>query len=436
MKRDLVERIFADALAELDVAQRAHAALSARPALPARVIAVGKAAPAMAAGVMARWGQSIERCLVVAPDGTDARVLEQAADRAGMRDRLVVMRAGHPLPDARSVRAGTACLEAVTSDERRAVVVLVSGGASALVCAPAPGLTLARKRAITRVMLASGASIQDLNVVRKHLSRLKGGGLLRAAGANDVRTLIASDVIGGNAADVGSGPSVPDATTVTAARRLLRRFAPDFADVPLTKTYAGPARSAKRSRASILVSPEELARTMGTLLRARGLHVRVLPASQAPAEELAAEYVALVRRAVSSGVGSPGPRAFVRAAEPSVTVSSATRSPGRGGRSTHLAALVGRGLGELPERERGRVTFAAFASDGVDGRSETGGAVIEGFFASRVADQLGKTALDRALACFDTGPLHRAIGTAVAMRPTGHNLADLHVLVVDLASTR
>ena len=429
MKRGLVERLFADALEELDVAERVRAALSARPARPARVIAVGKVAPAMAMGAMARWGQAIERCMVVAPDGIEVEALERAAQRARIRDRLVVMRAGHPLPDARSIRAGAACLEAVRSDEPRTLVMLVSGGASALVCAPALGVTLARKRAITRVMLVSGASIQDLNVVRKHLSRIKGGGLLRAAGANEVRTLIASDVIGGTAVDVGSGPSVPDVTSVTTARQLVRRFAPAFADVPLVKTYAPAPAVAKRARASILVSPEELARTMATLLRSRGLHARILPPSQATVEELAAEYVALVRRAVAAG--SRWPRAFVRAAEPSVTVTVASPSrPGRGGRSTHLAALVGRALGELAERERNRATFAALATDGVDGRSAAGGAVIDGSFASRVAGQLGKTALDRSLVRFDTGPLHRAVDTAVAMRATGHNLADLHVLVV------
>jgi hydroxypyruvate reductase len=408
-------RIFEEALGELDLAQRVHDALPARLARPARVVAIGKAAPAMAAGALSRWGDAIERCLVVAPDDTDLATLNEAAARADVRDRLVVMRAAHPLPDARSVRAGKACLEAVTTAARCEIVVLVSGGASALACVPAPGVTLAAKRAITRAMLASGAPVQDINVVRKHLSLLKGGGLARAGASSRIRTLVASDVIGGSASDVGSGPSVPDTTTVRDARRLLRRFAPSFADVPLVKTYAPPAARAKRLRAKTIASPEELARVFAALLRQRGMDVRLLPPSQAPVAKLASAYAALARRGAA--------RVFVRVAEPSVEVTAGAARAGRGGRSTHVAALVGCALRDL---QTVPWTFAAFATDGVDGGSGTGGAIVD----SRLVAGLRESALDRAVAAFDTGTLLRALGAAVPSRPTGHNLADLHVLVV------
>jgi len=290
----------------------------------------------------------------------------------------------------------------------------VSGGASALVCAPAPGITLRTKRAVTTTLLGSGASVQELNVVRKHLSRIKGGGLARAAGRNELRTLIASDVIAGTPADVGSGPSVPDPSRVAEARRVLRRFAPAFADVALVRTFAPSEARGRRLRAQVLASPEALALSVARHLRERGLVVRVLAPSQASAEDLAAEYLARASRARG---------AFVRVAEPSLTVPARA---GRGGRASHLAALVGRGLS--PHRG---VTFAAFASDGVDGRSSTGGAIIDEHFAARVEARLGGAALARALARFDTGPLHRAVGTALPGAPTGHNLADLHVLLVD-----
>jgi glycerate 2-kinase len=416
MKRADLERLFAKALGELDPASRVARALPAgKRGVPARVIAIGKAAPAMAEGAIARWGEAIERCLVVAPDDTDTRGLRRAAERAGIAERLVVMHAAHPFPDARSVRAGKACLETVSTDEPCRFVVLISGGASALACAPIAGVTLHTMRAITRAILESGASIQDVNTVRKHLSLLKGGGLARAASPNPVLTLVASDVIGGTASDVGSGPSVPDATSVSDARRLLRRFAPSFADVPLARTLASSAADAKRLRSKIVISPEDLARSFAKLLRERaGLDVRVLPPSQASPRELAAEYASLASRAG---------RAFVRAAEPSVIVPA---RPGRGGRSTHLAALVGQALSNVT---RG-VLFGAFASDGVDGASGTAGAVVDDRFEERVTERLGRQALARALARFDTGRLHRAVGTAITSAPTGHNLADLHVLVV------
>jgi glycerate 2-kinase len=413
VSRAEIERVFARALRELDPASRVRAALSTTR-LPVRIVAIGKAAPAMAAGAIAKLGDVIEDCLVVAPDGTDTRALAEAAKRARIEARVRVMRAAHPLPDARSVRAGKACLAAVSADEPTRIVVLVSGGASSLACAPSAGVTLATKRALTRAMLESGASVQDINIVRKHLSRLKGGGLARAAGANadGMITIVASDVIGGTAADVGSGPSVPDASTVRDARRLLRRFAPSFAKVPLVRTFA--ASSSRVRAAKVVVSPEELARAVARRLSERGHDVRVLPPSQASAEELAAEYVALAARA--------RPRIFVRAAEPSIAVTARSGARSRGGRCTHLAALVGASL----ERD---VMFAALASDGVDGNSATAGAVVDGRFAAQVSARLGPHALERAIEAFDTGTLHARTGTAVRSAPTGQNLADLHILV-------
>lgn len=441
MTRAQLERLFARALGELDLAKRVAVALRATeprtatrrftPPVPARIIAIGKAAPAMAAGAIAHLGGAVERCLVVAPDGTDTTVVAGAAKRAGVADETIVIhRAAHPLPDARSVRAGRACLATAHTTEKRRIVVLVSGGASALACAPAPGVTLRTKRAITRAMLASGASIQELNVVRKHLSRLKGGGLARAAAPNPVLTIIASDVIGGTPGDVGSGPSVAEALPVPVreARRLLRRYAPAYADVPLVRSV----RSAHTVTPRVVASPEELARIYARLLREHGIAARVLPPSQAGAEELAAEYVALSRSGKHAGAAKAGARTgakagaarvFVRAAEPSVTLPQ--RGAGRGGRCSHLAALVARGIGG-----RARVVFAALATDGVDGASGTGGAIIDGTFAARVAERLGPDALDRALRRFDTGALQREMEAAVPARPTGHNLTDLHVLVV------
>jgi hydroxypyruvate reductase len=441
MKRADLERLFAKAMQELDPAARVGQALpAASRVVPARVVAIGKAAPAMAEGAVARWGEAIERCLVVAPDATDTRALRRAAERAGIAQRLVVMHAAHPLPDARSVRAGEACLDAVSTDDARRIVVLLSGGASALACAPIAGVSLRTKRAITRAMLESGALIQDVNTVRKHLSRLKGGGLARAASPNPVLTVVASDVIGGTASDVGSGPSVADLTSVSDARRLLRRFAASFADVPLARTFAPTGADAKRLRSTIVISPEDLARAFAKLLReSAGLDVRVLPPSQASADELAIEYAVLASRAARRLARGGAARAFVRVAEPSVLVPARA---GRGGRSSHVAALVGQAMGasapamfdshrvhEL-RRDARNVLFAALASDGVDGASGTAGAVVDDRFAKRVAVRLGPDALGRSVARFDTGTLHRMMKTAVTSAPTGHNLADLHVLVV------
>lgn len=390
----------------LDTRVREALPPSPRGGLPARVIAIGKAAPAMAAGALGRWGRAIERCMVVAPDGTDVSAL------APYGAAVEVLRAAHPLPDGRSVRAAETCLEAVATRDPTQVLVLVSGGASALVCAPSSGVRLVDKRGVTEAMLRSGACVQDVNVVRKHLSRIKGGGLLRASWPNPVLSLVASDVIGGLAADVGSGPSVPDPSSVTDARALVRRFAPSFAHLPFARTLAVDDPRARQSRARIVASPEQLARAVAGSLETSGLRVRLLRPSQEQVSALADDYLALAGRATA-------PSAFVRAAEPSIDVPPGA---GRGGRSTHLAALVG---AELPRGAR----FLAMATDGVDGNSGTAGAVVDSTFGVRVTRLLGEDALARALDGFDTGPLHRALATALPLSPTGHNLADLHVLV-------
>lgn len=435
MSRRAVEDAVRRALSRLAPSARVAGALPDRPpraGAPRRsgapravsVVAIGKAAPSMARGAIERWGDAIADVLVVTTDGTD--VASVARD-----PRVEILVAAHPLPDRRSARAAERCLARARScaDRDRLLLVLVSGGASSLVCAPSDGVSLRDKRAVTRAMIASGASIQEINVVRKHLSRIKGGGLARAAFPARVVTLASSDVIGGAVADVGSGPSVADASSVARARRLLARYAPRYAALPLAATGRAPNAAIGR----IVASPEELARAVARELRAprsegraprgegraprgeidsggaRAFRVRVLEPSQGSVDRLAREYVEAARR-LRAGT------AIVRAAEPSLAVPDGA---GRGGRSTHLAALVGL---ELP---RG-ATFLAAATDGVDGASGTGGAVVDATFVRRA----GEAAVRRALARYDAGAIHLAAKTALPLRPSGHNLADIHVLAM------
>jgi hydroxypyruvate reductase len=348
------------------------------------VVAVGKAAPAMARGVLARCADV--RGIVVTTDATRCAL---------PRARFEVLRAGHPLPDARSVRAAARVMDRVRAHEGP-VVFCISGGASALLCAPVEGVTLAQKRAITRRLLAAGATITEMNVVRRHLSRVKGGGLLRLARGR-TRTKILSDVIDGGLEDIGSGPTVVDPTTAARARAIAKRFG--LGALPFVETLkrAGPDH-----RAEIVAGPDSLARAVARELRGLGLRPRVLPPSRAPVDAFVAEYTRI------AATLRPG-QALVRAAEPSVRITAA--KPGRGGRSTHLAALLAR---RLPAG----VLFLAGASDGADGTSRTAGAVVDRCFHPTPG------ALER----FDTAPDHRRAETAILTGPTGVNLADVHVL--------
>jgi glycerate 2-kinase len=388
---------FRGALAGVDLEARVREAMPRVPAgvRAGAVVAVGKAAPAMARGALAAVDERFTRVLVVAPDGTPAAFSD---------GRVELLRASHPDPDARSVAAARRALAVVR--EADFVVALVSGGASSLVFLPVGGRLEPYVR-VFRALLTAGATVREVNVVRRHACRVKGGGLAREAGG-PVRTLLASDVLGGSPEDVGSGPTVADPTTLADAKRILARFAPGLASPPLHESLKPREVARGRLGVRVVARPEDLARAVASELRSKLRAVRVLRPSTAPVEVLAREYVERARRL------EPG-EALVRAAEPSVKVGGA-RS-GQGGRSTHLALRV------AAELELGVVLLAG-ASDGVDGASESGGAVVDG----SVAAKAGRDAVEASLAAFDSGTLLRSIGMTLPLAPSGTNLGDVHVL--------
>jgi hydroxypyruvate reductase len=359
------------------------------------LLAVGKGASAMASGAMSAAGDRIERVLVVQPSGM----------RPPIHPGIELLEAAHPDPDGRSVAAARRALDLVRESDF--TLALISGGASSLLCLPRE-ITLARYVRAIRALLLGGATVRDVNVVRRHLCAVKGGGLARVA-AGPVRTLIASDVIGGGPHDVGSGPTLPDPTTCAQARAVLRRYAPRFEGLPLRESLKPTSVAARRLKARIIARPEHFAHAVAEELRARDFSTKTLEPSVAPAADLAREYIARARTL------RPG-QALVRAAEPSLRID--VPRPGRGGRSTHLAALVGR---ELPEG----VAFMAGASDGVDGVSGTAGAIVDASLAAYASPD----AIARAIARFDTAPLLVSAGMALLIGPTGNNLGDVHVLV-------
>ena len=392
MNRADVEALLLEVVTEiaLDLDAAMVAAYGLRSPVSLDVVALGKGATAMVERV-----PEARDALVVLPDGAPVPSRPSCAR---------VLRAGHPLPDVRSVEAGVAALDRAHHGAADEVCVLVSGGSSSLAFAPIDGVTLEDARAVFDALLRSGASVRAMNVVRRHLSRLHGGGLVEGL-RRGATVFVMSDVIGGAAHDVGSGPASTDPTTVDDARAVLRRYAPSFASIPLRETLK-EAPAPGRFVEMIVAEPSRLSAVLAERLRRTGYATRILAPSVADVDAMAREYVALAR-------ALPARAAVVRSAEPSLIVPPGT---GAGGRCSHLAALVAR---DLP---RG-VTFSAIASDGVDGASGTAGAVVS---ATSFPD---RALLDRALATFDTGPLHRAAGTALTAGPTGLNLADVHALI-------
>jgi hydroxypyruvate reductase len=387
-----------EALAALDPARLVHAALPPLPPRQARVvvIAAGKAAPAMAAGALARWPDRIERALVVtASPGPDPRSLGPLAR---------VLTGAHPVPDARSVSAAEEALRLAASlGPRDLLVVLISGGASALLAAPPEALDLAEKQALVAALLERGVPIRDVNVVRRHLSRVKGGRLGAATGNARVLTLLLSDVIDGQPHDVGSGPSVPDPTTLEEARAVLARVG--------LQEPRGMSESVKpgafRARARILADPPALARAVAGALARRGLRVVVDPPDEGDVTAVAA------RRVARAATLAPGEAAVV-ACEPTLRLPSVR---GRGGRAGWVALAA---MGDLPSD----TALLCAASDGVDGSSGSGGALVMG----EDAERAGAGVVAAALSGLDDAAVHAAIGTHVPGGATGHNLADVHVM--------
>ncbi len=381
-----------------------HLALPGVPPLPlgsgrVAVVAAGKAATGMASVLARALGPRLFAGLVVAP---------VAVPVPGCR----VLEAAHPLPDARSEEAARQALALAASlDEGDLLLAAISGGTSALMALPAPGLTLAHKADTARALLAAGLDVAAVNRVRRHLSAVKNGRLRDATRARVV-TLVVADVLGAGPEAVGSAPTLADGSSAADALAIARQVTgvPPEVLAHLARQVEPPRPAAQRPEAYVIASPRTLVEAAVGEARRRGLAVRgELEAPGEDVEAAAARILAELPRLSPT----ERPALLVGVGEPTVRV----RGPGAGGRSTHLALLVARGL-----RGKSGVAFLAAGSDGVDGASGAAGAVVDGTTWDRAS------APDEALRRFDSGTLLGALGDLVVTGPTGTNLLDLHLL--------
>ncbi len=410
-----LEAIFRGALEQLDPARRVRetlttAGLGARLGTglgdgPVTLIAAGKAAHAMATGAAEVLGNRIERGLVVAPTAGTAT------------PPITTMVAAHPTPDERSVAAGRAMIELVRASSSQ-VIALVSGGASALIAVPAPGLSLADKVAVTRAVYQGGAPIGELNAVRKHVSAIKGGRLAAAAAHAAVLTLVSSDVVGDELAAVGSGPTLPDQSTFADACRIVETRC-GWGAVPrsVRAHLEAGARGQREETPSdprpgdavlLVAGLEVLAGEAARFAERLGMRAEMCgPPLSEDIESIAARIVARARSASDVCLVFGG----------EATIRLPAR-PGVGGRAQHLAL-------ELAERLRGTrgVTVLVCGSDGIDGNSPAAGAIVDGDTWQHIADTWGapRSALDR----YDSHSALSAVGATVTTGPTGVNHADL-----------
>jgi glycerate 2-kinase len=383
------------------------------------VLGCGKAGAAMAQVVEEILGDRISAGLVVVKDGHLAPT------------RIVsIVEAGHPVPDARGERAAGGLLALATSaGERDLVLLLVSGGGSALTPAPASPVTLAEKQAVTRALLEAGATIGELNAVRKHLSRLKGGQLARTAAPAAVLTLVLSDVIGDPLDVIASGPTAPDPTTFGRALDVLRErgvlaAAPATVRERLTAGARGaiaetpkPGDPLFRRVANAVIGNNALIAT-AAVERARALGYR----PQLLTRELQGEARSVARQLVELARSLPPPACVIASGETTVTV----RGRGRGGRCQEFALAAAL----LVESEPG-ITVLAAGTDGTDGPTDAAGAIVDGSTVERAR----RAGLDARVALDDNDAYHvlRATGDLIVSGPTNTNLLDLYAVLRDAA---
>jgi hydroxypyruvate reductase len=361
----LLKQAFDSALEAAAPAVCLPPALKAYPRKPALVLGAGKAAASMTAALCAHW-DAPTRGLVVTRYGHGLKAGETSGG-------VEVVEAGHPSPDAASLAAGARLLElAASARDGEYLICLISGGGSSLAAAPLPPVTLEQKRAAANFLIRAGADVREINCVRKHLSRLKGGRLAAAAHPARVITFVISDVPGDEAGDVASGPTIADSTTQADARAILERYRyPGLAE--LLPVLRDPNRETPKPGAAEFAADEvHLIATAATaldaaakFLRGKGFDVLDLGDDLADeAQSLGRAHARLAKEQRASGRRV----AMISGGETRVVLGAVG---GRGGRNTEYLASLAIELDGCPG-----VYALAADTDGIDGHGDHAGAIV------------------------------------------------------------
>lgn len=381
------------------------------------VVGAGKSAAVMAAALEDAWPD-------VAMEGTVVTRYGHAVPT----QRIEVIEASHPVPDANSERGAQRLLERVqnlTSNDL--VIALMSGGASALLAAPVRGLTLADKQAVNRALLACGANITEMNAVRKHLSAIKGGRLAAAAAPARVVTLAISDVPGDDPAVIGSGPTVPDATTFADARALIARYG-------ITPPQAVAARLAQDNDETpkpgsltnvefrMIATPIMALEAMAAKARTLGLTPLILgDALEGEAAQMGTVMAGIARSVRAHGQPVRSPAILLSGGETTVTMSG--KPTGAGGRNTTFLLGLAIALDSAPG-----IWAIAGDTDGVDGMDEIAGALVMPDTLPR-ARAVGMDARAM-LAAHDSHGFFGQLNDLIITGPTLTNVNDIRAILI------
>lgn len=383
------------------------------------VIGAGKAAAAMARAVEAHWPEAAPLSGIV--------VTRYGYGVEGCK-RIEVIEAAHPVPDAAGLEAAERILGQVHGlGEEDLVLCLMSGGGSALLSLPLPGLTLADKQALNRALLRSGASIREMNCIRKHLSAIKGGRLALAAAPARVVTLMISDVPEDDVSAIGSGPTVPDPSTQAEARAILARYAlnipPALAaclENPAFETPKPGSPAFANTQAILIATPQaSLEAAAQVALRAGVTPVILSDSLEGEAREVGSVMAGIARQVALHGQPVRAPCALISGGETTVTV----RGAGRGGRNVEFLLSLAIAL-----NGRDNIFAVAGDTDGVDGAEEVAGALI-------MPDTLARAAALHLhprdmLAANDGHHFFERLGDQLITGPTRTNVNDFRAILV------
>jgi hydroxypyruvate reductase len=381
------------------------------------VIGAGKASAAMAQAVEQNWR------------GTLSGLVVTRYGYAVPCTQIEIVEAAHPVPDAAGMRAAQRMLELVghlSADDM--VLCLISGGGSALLPLPAAGVTLDLKQNVSRALLASGATISEINCVRRHLSAIKGGRLGAACHPAQVLTLLISDVPGDRPVDIASGPTVADPTTCADALRIVGRYAIDLPQTALELLESGRGESVKpkdprlaRARSLTIATPQMALEAAAAAARDAGFTAHILSdAIEGEAKDVGSVFAGIARQVAERNQPFAAPCVLLSGGETTVTV----RGGGRGGRNVEFLLSLAVAL-----EGHGRIHALAGDTDGVDGQEEIAGAYLSPDSLER-AQALGlkpKNMLDNN----DAHGFFSALHDSVITGPTLTNVNDFRAILIE-----
>ncbi|MEQ8298091.1 MAG: glycerate kinase [Nitratireductor sp.] len=416
--RGFLAGLFATAVEAADPLAALRNHLPQRPVGRTVVVGAGKAASQMAAAFERLWDAELSGVVVARAGPVEAC------------ERIEVLQASHPVPDENGLAASARLLDAVgglTGDDL--VVALISGGGSALLAAPAEGLTLADEIAVNRALLSSGAPISAMNVVRKHMSRIKGGRLAAAAAPARVVSLIVSDVPGDDPALVASGPTVPDSATAEEALAIVRDYRIELPERVLAHIRSAGARAPsptdpafRDNVVEVIASARLSLDSAADAARAAGVEVAILSDRiEGEAREIGRMHAALAREHAERARTPARPVLLLSGGETTVTIGGGPC--GKGGRNTEFLLAFALDIDGV-----GGIHALAADTDGIDGSQDNAGAFCDGETAARIRAAGGDPR--RLLLAHDAWSAFDLAGGLFVPGPTGTNVNDFRAILV------